>query len=312
MTFEMKFSQIDQCFRPKFDSYIELENPDLPVLMGIYFSENGTYFAKDEDVDGFDKVIVDVPSRYEEGYQNGYDDGNAEGIKEGYAEGYEDGVKSAPPTPTQEKSVEITKNGTNEVIADDGFALSKVTINTQVPDFTADEDAIVGRGITRYVNPRVSSVGAQSFYGCSKLKFVHFAKANSAGSNSFRGCTALTTAIFDKADAINANAFNGCSKLEILIFGASTLAKLGATTALASTPIASGSGYVYVRASLVADTRTASNWAAYANQIMPFVSTVEELANIDDATYDHACVWSGGEDLTEYYFNGTAWEVFTR
>ena len=35
-------------------------------------------------------------------------------------------------TPTQEKSVTIKQNGTSEVIADEGYALSKVTINTNV------------------------------------------------------------------------------------------------------------------------------------------------------------------------------------
>lgn len=36
-------------------------------------------------------------------------------------------------TPTQEKTVEITKNGTVEVIPDEGYALSKVTANVAVP-----------------------------------------------------------------------------------------------------------------------------------------------------------------------------------
>ena len=37
------------------------------------------------------------------------------------------------PTPTQEKSVDILENGTVEVLPDDGYALSKVTANVNVP-----------------------------------------------------------------------------------------------------------------------------------------------------------------------------------
>ena len=37
------------------------------------------------------------------------------------------------PTPTQEKTVDITENGTVQVVPDDGFALSKVTANVNVP-----------------------------------------------------------------------------------------------------------------------------------------------------------------------------------
>ena len=37
------------------------------------------------------------------------------------------------PTPTQEKTIDITENGTVEVTPDDGYALSKVTANINVP-----------------------------------------------------------------------------------------------------------------------------------------------------------------------------------
>ena len=45
-------------------------------------------------------------------------------LVEGYGKGEE--------TPTQEKTVDITENGTTEVLPDEGFALSKVTVNTNV------------------------------------------------------------------------------------------------------------------------------------------------------------------------------------
>lgn len=45
----------------------------------------------------------------------------------------ESGGGGAEPTPTQEKSVDIVENGTVEVTPDEGYALSKVTANVNVP-----------------------------------------------------------------------------------------------------------------------------------------------------------------------------------
>ena len=42
-------------------------------------------------------------------------------------------AEGGTPTPTQEKTVDITENGTHTVIPDDGYALSKVTANVSVP-----------------------------------------------------------------------------------------------------------------------------------------------------------------------------------
>lgn len=41
-------------------------------------------------------------------------------------------VKKGSQVQSQEKTVEITENGTTEVVPDSGYALSKVTVNTNV------------------------------------------------------------------------------------------------------------------------------------------------------------------------------------
>ena len=46
---------------------------------------------------------------------------------------------NVPSTPTQEKSVTITENGTTEVTPDSGKALSKVTVTTNVPTSVIEE-----------------------------------------------------------------------------------------------------------------------------------------------------------------------------
>ena len=42
-------------------------------------------------------------------------------------------AEGGTPTPTQEKAVNITANGTHTVTPDEGYALSKVTANVNVP-----------------------------------------------------------------------------------------------------------------------------------------------------------------------------------
>lgn len=41
-------------------------------------------------------------------------------------------IKKGSQVQSQEKTVEITENGTTEVVPDSGYALSKVTVNTNV------------------------------------------------------------------------------------------------------------------------------------------------------------------------------------
>lgn len=65
--------------------------------------------------------VVDIPDKYDEGYSTGYN--------KGYEQSITDNVKEE-----QEKTVDITENGTTEVLPDDGKVLSKVSVNTNVVD----------------------------------------------------------------------------------------------------------------------------------------------------------------------------------
>ena len=49
------------------------------------------------------------------------------------AEKLPDAGEGGTPTPTQEKTIDITENGTHTINPDDGYALSKVTANVNVP-----------------------------------------------------------------------------------------------------------------------------------------------------------------------------------
>ena len=115
-----------------------------PIIKPLEITENGNYSAT-ENVHGFNPVNVNVPLKYEEGYNDGYQasqdsitlqektitkNGEYE-TDEGFT-GMKKVTVAVPIKEEQEKTVEITKNGTTEVVADEGKSMSKVTVNTNV------------------------------------------------------------------------------------------------------------------------------------------------------------------------------------
>ena len=115
--------------------------------------------------------------------------------------------------------------------------------------------------------PVATSIEQYAFNGCSSLTSVDFPVATSIGSNAFSGCSSLTSVDFPVATSIGGSAFGGCSNLTSLILRKSdaicTLANINAFT---STPIKSGTGYIYVPRALVDTYKAATNWSTYAAQ----------------------------------------------
>lgn len=105
------------------------------------------------------------------------------------------------------------------------------------------------------------------FRYCNTLTTVDFPLVISIGNYALQGCTALTTADFPLAIWILAGALRSCNKLSTLILRKNAVCTLNNVNALTDTPIASGTGYVYVPASLVDAYKAATNWVTYANQI---------------------------------------------
>lgn len=97
-----------------------------PNLVLLTATENKEY-VPEGDVDGYSSVTVNVPLKYDEGYSEGFTEGKSEGYNEGYQASQDSIV-------LQEKSVDVTENGTTEVTPDDGKYLSKVNVNVEVPD----------------------------------------------------------------------------------------------------------------------------------------------------------------------------------
>lgn len=109
------------------------------------------------------------------------------------------------------------------------------------------------------------SIGKQAFQSCSQLSSIDIPSATSISSNSFYSCSRLSSIDLPSATIIYSNAFSSCKALKTLVLRKSdAICTLSGSNALASTPIASGTGYIYVPASLIETYKTASQWSTYA------------------------------------------------
>lgn len=121
--------------------------------------------------------------------------------------------------------------------------------------------------LTSFNAPKVTSLGTYSLYSC-RMTSVNFPVATAIPQNGLYSCINLKKADFGVASKINQSAFAYCDSLEALILRrTSSICTLSvATNAFTGTPIAEGTGYVYVPAALIETYKTATNWVNYASQ----------------------------------------------
>ena len=116
--------------------------------------------------------------------------------------------------------------------------------------------------------PAVTSIGTYTFYNCGTLATADFPVATRIGNEAFQFCGKLTTADFPVATSIGNKAFQSCGKLQSFILrNTEQVCTLSNTYAFNSTPITSGTGYIYVPRALVDSYKAATNWSTYADQI---------------------------------------------
>lgn len=144
--------------------------------------------------------------------------------------------------PEQEKTVNITENGTTEVVPDEGNTLSKVTVNTSVIDGEIGKPYIDTSKITEYNdffsgNARLelldridTSNGTKfnnMFYNCTRLyKVPQLDTSNGTLFNSmFYNCSNITEV--PELDIINGTRFDAmfyeCKKLETVALTTATV-----------------------------------------------------------------------------------------
>lgn len=151
-----------------------------------------------------------------------------------------DGVEALPQS--QEKKVEITSNGTTEILPDDGYTLSKVTANVNVAasgenklaqlidksitEVTAEDFGEAteikeclfkdSRNLASVIMPNtITRIGQSTFYGCSQLLNITMSNnITEIGTSAFCACRKLTNIVIpDSVTTIGGYAFQSCQKL---------------------------------------------------------------------------------------------------
>jgi hypothetical protein len=120
--------------------------------------------------------------------------------------------------------------------------------------------------------PNVTTVDADAFRGCISLKSVNLPNATTLTQWCFIGCESLELIDFPKLTQIantNGGTFSDCKKLTTVILRSNTLCKVQSSSissVFSNTPIANGTGYVYVPKTLVDSYKSDSTWSTYKNQ----------------------------------------------
>lgn len=141
----------------------------------------------------------------------------AQNVPKVFTAGYEKGkAEVIPAKEEQEKKVTINKNGTTEVLPDEGKTLSKVSVEVDVPtvggDYTNEQImALVDRTITEFTIPYgVDRIGHSVFAACTRLKTLNIPNTvKSIGVNSLCLCYILKTELPDGVEFIGESAFDG-------------------------------------------------------------------------------------------------------
>lgn len=176
-----------------------------------------------------------------------------------------------------------TKSGTQEQYKPAQMAAAIESIPRG--DDTVLNQVVEGSAVSLSLN--AGYVGRYKFYQSQNLIEVNFPKATIVMNNAFSLCTKLVKVNFPAVTTIWDSVFSSCPALKTLVLpsikefkqlalyncGVDTLVLPSNTVCIAqnantctNTPIASGTGYIYVPAALVEEYKAATNWTVYAGQ----------------------------------------------
>ena len=211
------------------------------VTVPLNVSANGTY-TPGQGVDGYSQVVVDVPI-------SGWD-------QKSFTEG----------------TIEIINlNNSASFVASSAFYNNKTIQTVNLPYATSvGESAFQScNSLTKVDLPMCSLIGNYALDNCKSLTLVNLPMCIYINGFAFQNCSSLTQISLPMCMNIGTFAFRKCSSLSIITIGSSRICTLGYSTALSDTLITSGTGSIYVPASLVDVYKSTTHWSYFATQIVP-------------------------------------------
>ena len=147
--------------------------------------------------------------------------------------------------------------------------------------------------------PLCTTMGSTAFQGCASLTDVRLPSLTSLGYAPFQNTTNLKKVVFQSVTQTTSSdifknsgvevvdfhtltqlgygGLQNATNLKTLIIRTPTVCKSTQANPLAGTPIASGSGFIYVPDNLVEDYKIETNMTVYANQYKPLSELPEEV-----------------------------------
>lgn len=147
--------------------------------------------------------------------------------------------------------------------------MTSVTIGSGVTSIGSNAFGFCSGMTNIIIGNSVTSINNAAFQYCNGLSNITIPSAvTRIGDMAFQYCSGLTSVTIGSGiTSIGRITFRYCSGLTSVTVNADNPPSLG-SSALDNTPIASGTGYIYVPSSSVNSYKTASGWSNYANQIL--------------------------------------------
>ena len=213
------------------------------VTESLSVSANGTY-TPGQGVDGYSQVVVDVPQSV-----TGYTEKDL----------------------TEKTYGIINLNNSASFVASGAFMGNYDIQTVNLPYATT-----IGYSAFDFCNslsqvnlPVCSYIGSNAFYYCNSLSQVNLPVCSYIGDMIFDSCGSLSQVSLPMCSYIGWYAFENCSSLSKITIGYSSVCSLYDSNVFIGTPIESGTGSIYVPASLVDAYKSAENWSHLSSQIFP-------------------------------------------
>ena len=266
------------------------------VTESLSVSANGTY-TPGEGVDGYSQVVVDVPTVGWD--QKSLTEGTIEIINLDNSASFVASSAFQNNSTIQTVNLPYATTINNDAFEScgslsqvnlpvcsylDNFAFRYCSSLTQVSlpmcSYIGGDAFYNCSSLTQVDLPMCSYISEKAFNNCSSLSQVNLPMCNTiadgiyAGgigrtSGTFYGCSLLTQVSLPVCSYIGSYAFRSCISLSIITIGYSSVCSLYNSNVFTNTLIASGTGSIYVPASLVDAYKSDTNWSYFSSVIFP-------------------------------------------